>query len=85
MTGEKQPTLFDVETEWQKEWKDMPEFIMKNTEPEQKITISFKTREDVKAFSKLINQRITPKTDSLWFPKQANYIAPKNFRYDDES
>jgi hypothetical protein len=80
-----QLNLFDVEKSWRKEWEGMPEYEMGNTEPFQKITISFKNREDVKKFSELIQQRITSKTDTLWFPKDEDYIAPKNFKYVDES
>ena len=76
----------EIPLEWEKEWQDMPEFKMGNTEPSNKITISFKTFEDVKKFGELIGQKLTPKTNSIWFPKEENYLAPKNFKYtDDES
>jgi len=83
--GHEQIALFESEKDWEKEWQGMPEFKMGNTEPYQKITISFQCRDDVVSFGKLIGQRVTGQTDSLWFPKQENYIAPKNFRYVDES
>jgi len=79
-----QGNLFDIETECQKEWKDMPEFKMGNTEAYQKITISFKSFEDVKKFGELLGYKLTPRTDSIWFPKPENYVAPKNIRYVDE-
>jgi len=88
MSDEKQFSMFEelgVIEAWREEWRDMPEFVMGNTEPFQKITISFKSLEDVKKFGELIGQRVTSKTDSLWFPKPDDYIAPKNFRYMDES
>ena len=88
MADNNQISMFEalgVEEEWRKEWQDMPEFVMGNTEPFQKITISFKSWEDVKKFGELIGQRVTQKTDSLWFPKPDDYVAPKNFRYMDES
>lgn len=82
-----QNSLFDNLNEfnkWKDEWQDMPEFEMGNTEPFQKIIVSFKSKEDVNDFAKLINQKITYKTKSLWFPKDENYIAPKNFVYKNE-
>lgn len=68
------------------EWQGMPEFVMGNTEPVQKITVSFRSFEDVKAFGSAIGQKLSKNTDSIWYPKQEDYIAPRNFRYiDDES
>ena len=58
-----------IKKDWEKEWKDMPEFNHKNKKPNRQIIVSFKNLEDIKEFSKLINQTITPKTRSLWFPK----------------
>ena len=63
-------TLFDdFENDWQKEWKDMPEFIQEDLTSHRKIVIHFRNDEDVKKFSELIKQKITPKQPSLWFPQ----------------
>lgn len=60
----------DLENEWQKEWVDMPEFIQHKTEkPYTQITIRFSCEEDLKKFSKLINQKLTKKTKATWFPE----------------
>jgi hypothetical protein len=68
---ETQKSLFDdFENEWQKEWKNMPEFISKNKKPFQQIIISFKSFEDVKEFGKKLDLNVTPKTDGLWFPSK---------------
>jgi len=62
-------TLFDdYENEWQKEWKDMPEFISENKKPYQQIIVSFRDFNDVKEFAKRLGLNVTPKTDALWFP-----------------
>jgi hypothetical protein len=62
-------TLFDdFENEWQKEWKDMPEFVTNNKKPYQQIIVSFKNYDDVKEFAKRLGLSVTPKTDALWFP-----------------
>jgi len=69
---EEELTLFgdlDEFTIWRKEWKDMPEFIQKDLEPEIQIIVSFKNYKDVQEFGKLINQQLTPKTRSIWFPE----------------
>tara|TARA_R100000808_G_C2124009_1_gene134623 strand:+ start:130 stop:375 length:246 start_codon:yes stop_codon:yes gene_type:complete len=64
-----QTKLFDdKKNNWQEEWQDMPEFEQKNCEPVQKITINFKTKEDVKDFAKLTKLKITDKTKTSWFP-----------------
>ena len=62
-------TLFDdFENSWQKEWKEMPEFNQKDLTSDRKIVIHFRNKDDVKKFAELINQKITPKQSSLWFP-----------------
>lgn len=70
-------TLFDdFENEWQKEWKDMPEFITNNKKPYQQIIVSFKSYDDVKEFAKRLGLNVTPKTDAVWFPakdKESGY------------
>tara|TARA_R110002153_G_scaffold237917_2_gene392161 strand:+ start:442 stop:696 length:255 start_codon:yes stop_codon:yes gene_type:complete len=58
----------NLENEWQKEWKDMPEFISENKKPSQQITISFRNYQDVKKFAELLNVKVSNKTDSFWFP-----------------
>ena len=81
-----QPMLFDNLDDYdiiKREWESMPEFIMGNTEPVQKIVISFASFKDVEKFGELINQNVTPQTKSLWFPKE-DYVAPSNFIYTDE-
>jgi hypothetical protein len=83
-----QPLLFskeDLPFNWEEEWQGMPEFRMGNTEPAQKIIVNFASQGDVERFAALIEQNLTPRTNTLWFPKPENYIAPKNFRYVDES
>jgi hypothetical protein len=62
--------LFDeYENEWQKEWKDMPEFIQEDLTSFRKIVVHFRNKEDVKQFSELLSQKNTPKQPSLWYPE----------------
>jgi hypothetical protein len=48
-----------------------------DTAPCKKINVLFASWEDVKVFSKLINQTVTTKTKSVWFPP-----VPKKSRKD---
>lgn len=69
---ENQMNIFDilgVEEDWKKEWQDMPEFVQEDLTPHQQIIISFNSDKDVKDFGKLINQKLTYKTKSIWFPE----------------
>ena len=75
----------DLPFDWETEWQGMPEFKMGNTEPYQKITISFASPEDVTQFASIIGQKISTRTDSLWYPRPDQYIAPKHYLYVDES
>lgn len=75
--------LFEkTETDIEKEWVDMPEFIQKNKLPVQKIVVNFETYQDVLEFAKIIGFKPTNKTKSIWFPfKQKD--KPKEYAYVD--
>jgi len=51
------------------EWKDMPEFVQEKQEPYAKIIVRFDSKEDLEEFSKLIGQKLTQKTKSIWHPQ----------------
>ena len=51
------------------EWVDMPEFVQENKPPFAKIIFRFDSQEDLDEFSKLIGQKLTPKTKSAWYPE----------------
>lgn len=55
--------------EWKKHWVGMPEFEQKNNPPYKQLIISFRTEEDYREFAKLIEQPLTMKTKSTWFPR----------------
>ena len=46
------------------------DYSNENTMGVKTILLHFKTEEDVREFSELVHQTITPKTKYLWFPKQ---------------
>ena len=62
------------------EWKGMPEFEQENLNPKKQIIVSFATDADRESFSKLIGQKLTEKTKSIWFPKQEQDIV-KDLQY----
>jgi len=66
------------------EWSGMPEFNNDDLSPKRQIIISFKKDEDVELFAKLINQELTTKTKSVWFPK-VNDLVQKDKIYSNES
>lgn len=68
----------------EQEWLDMPEFIQEDMTSKRKIIIHFRNDEDVANFARIINQTITPKQKSTWFPFMENRKCA-HLRYDDES
>ena len=51
------------------EWQGMPEFEQEDLSAFKSLTINFATQADVDAFSRLVEQAITDKTRSIWYPK----------------
>jgi len=72
-----------LEHAWKKEWVGMPEFSQDDCQPSFQITMNFEFFKDVQDFGRLLNQSVSPKTNSLWHPKQ-DRIEPKNFLYINE-
>ena len=82
-----QSTLFDNMSQFNpqaKEWKGMPEFSQEDLQSWKSIIVHFENRQDMEAFSKLINQKLTYNTRSVWYP-QAEIGHYSNKRYIDES
>ena len=57
------------ETEWKKHWVGMPSFTQEANAPYMKVIVNFRTKEDYEEFAKLIDQNLSEKTKSLWYPK----------------
>lgn len=74
----------EVPEKWEKEWQDMPEFKMEDKTSYKQIIVHFACQKDRDDFATLIDQKITYKTQSLWFPK-AEIERLMNKRYIDES
>lgn len=58
------------------EWVGMPEFVAEAPGPDINIKIQFRTEEDKIAFGNMINQKISAKTKSVWWPERE---ADQNF------
>jgi hypothetical protein len=64
-------------------WKGMPEFEQDNLSWKH-ITVHFASEQDYNAFSRLIDQTLTPRTTSVWYPQQASRDV-QGYRVEDES
>lgn len=70
----RQENLFEVDQkEWEKEWEGMPEFVQEKQEPFATINVRFETENDLKDFSEKIEQKLTPKTKSIWHPFKSHW------------
>ena len=54
---------------WKKQWVGMPEFEQEENKPFMKISMSFRNEEDYIEFAKMVEQNLTTKTKSIWYPK----------------
>lgn len=68
-----QPCLFDIENEYEKHWKNMPEFKQNKIKEYASVIIRFENESDLIEFSKIINQKLTKKTKSIWFPFKSHF------------
>ena len=66
------------------EWVGMPEFNQLDKMPYRQIIVSFDKESDVQDFANIMNENITQKTKSFWFPKKEKNIL-KDKAYVDES
>ncbi len=66
------PTLFgdlDQFASWYAEWVGMPEFVQEDIGPWKSLMVHFESRADMEAFAKLVEQTLTYRTRSVWYPK----------------
>ena len=50
------------------DWDDMTEFVQEENEAFAKITVRLRSQVDLDKFIELMDQNITPKTKSIWYP-----------------
>lgn len=58
-----------IDKEWKKYWINMPEFVQDENPPYRRIILNFRSEDDYQNFAKLIEQNLTEKTKSVWYPK----------------
>lgn len=54
---------------WKKHWTGMPEFVQEDNPPFKRLIISFRNEDDYNEFAKLVDQNLSEKTKSIWYPK----------------
>lgn len=59
MVDEEQPVLFDVPPDWKKDWQGMPGYDYVDQESKRDLILHFRNEDDVQAFAKVVDQRIT--------------------------
>lgn len=67
--------LFDDQPDWKSEWQDMPEFVQEQKQPFAQITIRFENEKDLEDFSRIIGQKLTKKTKSIWHPAKSHFTG----------
>lgn len=77
----KNPSIFDFvdedenliteeyDKEWKKHWVGMPEYVQEDKKTYKTIYVHFRNQEDYEEFERLIDQKLTKKTKSIWYPK----------------
>lgn len=80
-------TLFDKEDVESKtiryEWDGMPEFVQNKKEPYAKIIVRFESEEDLQEFARIIGQKLTKKTKSIWHPFKSHWGTQKKIWADE--
>jgi len=62
------------------EWGGMPEFDIDDTTPMKQVVVSFASERDLELFARLVEQKITMDTKSIWFPaKHLESIRDKRY------
>jgi hypothetical protein len=74
----------EKEIDWKNEWKEMPEFIQNKKDSYAKIIVRFDNEDDLQEFGKLIGQKLTNKTKSIWYPFKSHWGGIKKI-WKDES
>ena len=64
-----QLALFEMKEWWEDDWEGMPEFVQDDLAPFKELNIKFRDRSDMESFMKLVEQKFTMKTKSIWYPK----------------
>ena len=63
----------------EEEWQNMPEFYQEDQDAYRRIVIKFDNEKDITKFTKLIKEKITNRTKSIWFPHKNQNKTTKEF------
>jgi len=55
---------------YDKHWQNMPTYNQPDNGAYRQLIINFQNEEAVKNFAQLVNQPLTKKTKSIWFPQR---------------
>lgn len=79
--------FFEIKTDRESEWEGMPEFVHQDLSPFKSVVVHFANEADMQAFSELVEQRLTDKTQSIWYPRATidTYADKLYIEDDDES
>jgi hypothetical protein len=61
---------------WEKHWQGMPEFEQNKNKPFKTVYVHCRTEEDYNEFVKVMDQPMTIKTKSIWYPMREPSIIP---------
>jgi len=70
-----QEDLLQIESDHEKHWQGMPEFIQGKKAPYAIISVRFASEEALQDFGRLIGQKVTNKTKTIWHPTFARGVA----------
>ena len=76
------PRLFSDEApvdpdQWEFNWVNMPEFVQEKKTAFSQLVVRFETQADLDSFAKIIGQKLSPKTKSIWHPHKPHRIENK--------
>jgi hypothetical protein len=74
--------LFAIDKSYKIEWQGMPECTASDLKSKIQIIVSFVSEDDMNKFAKLVDQKITTRTKSSYYPKMDNFSV-KDKRYID--
>lgn len=66
------------------EWEGMPEFVQENENVYKSIVVNFETKKDFEKFAKLMDQMITERTKSIYYPKREQMTSIDMFWVHDQ-
>lgn len=69
MSSEKETLFCEDSAFWEIHWRGMPEFVQDRKREYAKITVRFRTAEDLQQFAQLIGQKLNRNSQCTWFPE----------------